>query len=427
MSGHRRAIRSPFALLRADEPVIRGPLTTLSDDKRTIPTPRVALSPDKRPMPAAGAPLSGDRRTIPAPRAALQADEGCHPAGPAPLSAGKGPIPSGGAALRADKRAGLSRPHRSEGAPGEGWRVMCLRLPGGRGFIARMLQVVPLRYGTVFKKAFSDSEVFSRFASDVLGVPVHVQTVHQEYRYPETVGRVNVEYDLFAEDVDNRIIVEVQHIRERDFFDRFLHYHAVGIIEQATSHIDYRPERTVFTIVVLTTEPRAEDLRFSMAVSDMDPVNEEGQHLGVYHHRLVFLNPKIITDRTPPAVRRWMELIADSLDRQVDEERYEDPLMKRVLGSIRDQALSPDELRLVLDEAAWEDTKRHERREGRLEGRLEGMREAVIMMARTLGLVAEEGDVARIEACEDLETLQRWLTAMPGAKRLADVLDAPPR
>jgi hypothetical protein len=51
-----------------------------------------------------------------------------------------------------------------------------------------MLKVVPLGYGTVFKKAFSDREVFSKFASDVLGLTIEVSTVHQEYRYPEAVG-----------------------------------------------------------------------------------------------------------------------------------------------------------------------------------------------------------------------------------------------
>lgn len=294
-----------------------------------------------------------------------------------------------------------------------------------------MLKVVPLRYGTVFKKAFSDREVFSRFASDVLGVPIHVDTVHQEYRYPEPVGRVNVEYDLFAEDVEHRVVVEVQHVRERDFFDRFLHYHLVGIAEQAMSHEDYRIQRTVYTLVVLTTEPKDKELRFSMAVSDLDPVTEQGTKLGVYRHKLVFLNPKVINDRTPPAARQWLELIADSLDGEVEDVRYEDPLMKRVLGAIRDSALSPDELARVKDEAAWENTKRDARAEGMQEGRREGLQEGALrssreilrMLAETAGIAFGPEDIARIEACEDLEILRRWIRKVPSARRAADVLD----
>ena len=37
--------------------------------------------------------------------------------------------------------------------------------------------------------------------------------------------------------------------------------------------------------------------------------------------------------------------------------------MQRVIGAIRDDALSPDELARVKDEAAWEDTKKREERD----------------------------------------------------------------
>ena len=73
-----------------------------------------------------------------------------------------------------------------------------------------MLKVIPLRYGTIFKKAFGDREVFNRFASDVLDMPIDVSVVQAEYRYPEAVGHVNVEYDLFGEDVAHRVIVEMR-------------------------------------------------------------------------------------------------------------------------------------------------------------------------------------------------------------------------
>ena len=93
---------------------------------------------------------------------------------------------------------------------------------------------------------------------------------------------MNVEYDLFGEDTARRIIVEVQHSRERDFFQRFLHYHLVSIVEQAEGHERYRVERDVFTLVVLTTQPRDPERQFSVAVSDLDPLSEQGARLGVY-------------------------------------------------------------------------------------------------------------------------------------------------
>ena len=282
-----------------------------------------------------------------------------------------------------------------------------------------MTKVVPLRYGTVFKKAFGEPEVFSRFASDVLGVPITVDTVHQEYSYKEPVGRVKVEYDLFAEDVEHRVVVELQHIREQDFFARFLHYHLVSIVEQAQTHQDYRSERTVYTLVILTTEPRARDLRFSVAVSDLDPVSEQGARLGVYRHRLVFLNPKVINAGTPPAARRWMELIADSLDGEVEEARFPDPMMRRVLGAIRDEVLTPDELARVKDEAAWEVAKR----DAAHDAVLEHARQTLLMLARVVGLALDEAALARVEACDDGATLQAWTLRVATAKTASELFE----
>lgn len=37
-----------------------------------------------------------------------------------------------------------------------------------------MVEVTPLNYGVTFKRLFSDPKIFSQFALDVLGFPVHV-------------------------------------------------------------------------------------------------------------------------------------------------------------------------------------------------------------------------------------------------------------
>jgi len=100
----------------------------------------------------------------------------------------------------------------------------------------KVIRVVPLRYDTVFKKAFGKPEVFCQFVKDVLGVEIHVERVIPGWRYPEPVGFVDIEYDLFAEDTQKRIIVELQHVREEDLFDRFLYYHLIALVEQVKSY-----------------------------------------------------------------------------------------------------------------------------------------------------------------------------------------------
>ncbi len=266
--------------------------------------------------------------------------------------------------------------------------------------VRAVLKVIPLRYGTIFKKVFGDLEVFNHFASDALDMEVEVDAVHQEYRYPSAVGKVNVEYDLFGEDVGRRVIVEVQHIREQDFFDRFLHYHLVSIVEQAEGHQQYRVERDVFTLVVLTTQPRDPGMQFSVAVSDMDPISEQGARVGVYRHRLVFLNPKVINAKTPKRVRPWLELIADSLDGEVDEAKYPDPTMQRALRTAVTRSVSPDELARIKDEAAWEATKQDERANGRAEGEAKGLRVAILAVCDLLGVTLTEERRAWLAAAE---------------------------
>ena len=263
-----------------------------------------------------------------------------------------------------------------------------------------MIEVIPLKYGVTFKRVFSDPAIFSQFASDVLDIPVQVEQVYTEYEYPETVGYVKINYDLFAEDAAQRTIIEVQHIREDDFFDRFLYYHLIGLVEQVRGYTAYRFERTVYTIVVLTTLPRDESLQFSYAVSNMSPVNEQGAQVELYPHRLVFLGPRRVNAQTPPRVRPWLELIADSLDSQIEEANYTSDMFQQIIERMRRSTLSPAELGIIKDEAAWEESKQTMLAEGLAEGRRQeklaiardmqaaGIELAVI--ARVTGLTATE-------------------------------------
>jgi predicted transposase/invertase (TIGR01784 family) len=244
-----------------------------------------------------------------------------------------------------------------------------------------MVEVIPLKYGVTFKRIFSQPEVFCQFVHDVLGITIHIDRVYTEYEYPEPIGFVKTKYDLFAEDKEQRIIVEIQHVKEEDFFNRFLYYHLISLAEQVKGYDEYRFDRTVYTIIVLTSVPRDESINFSVAVSDMNPMTELNQKLEVYPHRLIFLVPRLVTDRTPKGVKAWLELIADSLDRQVDETRYSSLLFRKIISDIESTTISPEEASEIKDEAAWELAQARFAREGREEGREEGRKAAVEQIA----------------------------------------------
>jgi hypothetical protein len=231
-----------------------------------------------------------------------------------------------------------------------------------------MVDVASLRFDVIFKKAFGQPDVFCEFVRDVLGINIQVSQVIQDYRYTEPVGFVDIKYDLFAEDLDNRVIVEVQHVQEIDFFDRFFYYHIIGIIQQVKTHSDYRFPKTVYTVVVATgaTSPRNRHIPpFSVGTCQMDVVNESGQPLGVYPHRLLFLNPRIRNDRTPESVRGWLELIDDSLDEQVDETLYTPPVFQKIIDEIKRDKVTPQELARIKDEAVTERYVQESFEEGR--------------------------------------------------------------
>lgn len=237
------------------------------------------------------------------------------------------------------------------------------------------MEVLPLKYGTVFKRVFSDIAVFSQFAQDILGISLKIDKVYTEYQYPEPVGFVKSEYDLFAEDIENRIIVEIQHIKEADFFDRFLYYHLISLVEQVRGFHEYRFDRTVYTIVILTSTPQDNSVNFSCAVGDMNPIDEYGNRVNLFPHKLIFLAPKLTNEKTPPLIKKWLDFIADSLDGQIDNQQYPDDLFQNMLKNMEKFTLSPEELSEIKDAAAWELAKQQFKMEGIAEGKTEGKAE----------------------------------------------------
>jgi hypothetical protein len=223
-----------------------------------------------------------------------------------------------------------------------------------------MIEVVPLKYGPMFKRVFSQPTVFNQFAKDILGIDLNVSRVHTEYEYPEPVGFVRSRYDLFAEDV-----------------------------EQVRGFDEYGFDRTVYTIIVLTSLPRDGSINFSCAISDMSPVDEWGSKVPVYPHRLVFLSPRQVNENTPSTVRKWLDFIKDSLDGEVEESNYGEKLFQQMIEEIRKQTIDPELLSEIKDEAAWEKAKDRFAREGREVGQKEvvlAQQRQTVINAKQMGI-----------------------------------------
>src|SRR5262249_23828975 len=257
-----------------------------------------------------------------------------------------------------------------------------------------MLDVVPLRYGTAFKKAFSDPLTFHALVEAAVGIDFMPDRVEQEYSYRQPSSRVNAAYALFAAATARRTIDDLQHVRDDAGYDRFLYYHAIGLVEQIVSSERYKFERDVYTLVIFTRWPDDPALRYGRAVCDLDPGTDEGARLSVYRHRLVFVHARAPMEKLPPSLRPLMGLLEDTLDGHVDETRYPDAVSQHILARIRREGLTPEENAKLKDEASWEAAKREERQWGRVEGRAEGRAEeaahALLTVLRARGIAVPD-------------------------------------
>lgn len=244
-----------------------------------------------------------------------------------------------------------------------------------------MKHVAPLRYDVIFKKAFCDPEIFSGFVRDVVGIQIEISKVETEKSFRPAVGRVASRFDLFAEDLKNRIIVDIQHVRHPDHYDAFLHYHCVAILEQVAQSENYRPKLAVYSIIVLTSGDKHQVGRVTI---DFDPKTDENVGLGEIPHKIIYLCPKYANEKMPPALREWMQAINDTLDEAVEENEYQNPLIQRIFNLIEQDSVSPEERAKMFEEFNLEQVKRETYNEGKAEGKAEGKQEEKIEIARSL-------------------------------------------
>ncbi|NEX18479.1 MAG: hypothetical protein C1943_18230 [Halochromatium sp.] len=231
-----------------------------------------------------------------------------------------------------------------------------------------MKQVAPLRYDVIFKKAFSEPDIFAGFVEAMTGVAVNIDHVDTEKRFDPPIGLVDSRFDLYAEDHVNRIVIDIQHVKLPDHYHRFLHYHCAAILEQVATAKDYHPPLQVLTLVVLTSGDRHQ---VEYASIDFDPKDLKGQPLGEIAHRVIYLCPKYVSDATPEPYREWLQAIADSLDEEVDESAYHNPLIHKIFGLIARDGLTPQDRARMKDEYSYEAIGRDQFEKGEAKGKAE--------------------------------------------------------
>jgi predicted transposase/invertase (TIGR01784 family) len=255
-----------------------------------------------------------------------------------------------------------------------------------------MKYVASLRYDVIFKKAFSDPAIFTAFVHAVLGIQLEIDKVETEKSFAPPIGRVASRFDLFAQDLKNRVVVDIQHVRYEDHYDAFLHYHCAAILEQVAKAENYRPALAVYSIIVLTSGDKH---KVDMAVIDFDPKTRQQQSLGEIPHKVVYLCPKYVNAETPAPLAEWLRAIDDTLDTEVEESQYQHPQIRRVFDYIEQDQVSPEErARMFL-----EFNQRQERSSAIKEAKLEIAR-SMLAKGMAIPLIAEITSLSEAEINE---------------------------
>jgi len=235
-----------------------------------------------------------------------------------------------------------------------------------------MKQVGSLRYEVMFKKAFCQTDIFTAFVKDFTGVQLEIDKVETEKTFDTRIGKVTTRFDLFAEDKKNRVIVDIQHVRFPDHYDRFLHYHCAAILEQVASSETYTPPLQVLTLVVLTSGDKHQT---DIAVIDFDPKDLQGKGLNELSHKVIYLCPNYVSETTPEPYREWLRAIQDTLDGEVDEISYHHPEIQKIFDLIEKDLISPQEYANMKDEYGYEQIGRDQYKKGLEQGIEKGVME----------------------------------------------------
>jgi hypothetical protein len=194
---------------------------------------------------------------------------------------------------------------------------------------------------------------------------------------------------------------------------------AVDMLTRATKTTDAAPDVSVFPVErdPETGGRKIEEIAFEVADTEStEHATKKARKLAMRGVRRLFYVR--VEDHSvhewQPDTAAWAAL---SPDAQIVDRCFALPIPVRALA---DEMLADETVvRVVL-------ARRHplvvaEIARGEARGELKGRRDALRALLWAKGLATAEGDEARIAACDDVPTLDRWIIAAAGASALRDV------
>ncbi len=185
--------------------------------------------------------------------------------------------------------------------------------------------LAPLDNETIFKKVFTNTEVFQHFVKDLFDIDITVSKIETEKRFLPPIANIDIKLDIYAETDDHRFVIEIQKIDYDYNFNRFLNYFISLLIEQQKRGEKYEIPQTVLGVVVITrpykvNQLTGEPVHANIMSLDFNPRDLDDKIVMLWKHRLVFLNPnpKYQNENTPQNYQDWLDLFQLSLDKNVN-------------------------------------------------------------------------------------------------------------
>ncbi len=239
--------------------------------------------------------------------------------------------------------------------------------------------LAPLDNETIFKKAFTDKEVFQQFVKDLFDIDIIVEKIETEKRFEPPISPINFELDIYAESTDQHFIIEIQKIDYDYNFDRFLHYFLTLIANQQKSASNYKFAQRILGVVVFSRPYRfdqkdGQPVRDNVLIMDFNPKNLKGDPIKLYEHNMIFLNSskKYQNNETPKNYQDWLDLFYASMKEPINYTlNLNNKGIAKVVNIIDYNMLDPITLQKMKEDECRKEMKIMDDRESRMDEKIE--------------------------------------------------------
>jgi predicted transposase/invertase (TIGR01784 family) len=228
-----------------------------------------------------------------------------------------------------------------------------------------------------------------------------------------------------------RFVVEMQVLKVEGFEKRVVYNASKAYVMQLRSADEYPTLCNVVGLTICNFElwpERDKDGRFKVPMLSRWRMQEQHSgEIGLPQVQYAFLElPKYTAGATPETlVDKWAYFFREAKNLSVVPPALSEGPFREALEVTRMATFTPEEWE------AYERAKMAEqdargalaiaRQEGIIEGELRARRGTLLRLLARAGLALSEDDRARVQACSDMGTLDRWIENIIAAKTAADV------